>query len=271
MSIADPQSIHEALDAHLLSVDLAAETEIWYRRVVGNFCAWCGTSDVPRADLTAERVSEYLRAKQREGRSPHYVKSLRGGLLAVLAPWVDQRNVRTIRPPKLDPDSWLPEEVDLLIDRVDTLPEYKRPYYSRIIGYGFYTGLSKVDLHLLERRHFTRAGVLITRRHRTGKLVVVEVPIWLLRGMPMSGRFFPRLWSDEQFRRDFGRIVQAAGLTGTFKQLRKTSGTEADLQNPGRGHIHLGNTRKVFEAHYLNNRRVHREPIRLKLPARDRS
>lgn len=57
-------------------------------------------------------------------------------------------------------------------------------------------------------------------------------------------------------------VVAAAGLVGTFKTLRKTSGTQAEILT-GRGHEHLANTRGIFEKHYLDRRRVHREPVRL--------
>ncbi|MEX0677783.1 MAG: hypothetical protein WD063_11950 [Pirellulales bacterium] len=84
----------------------------------------------------------------------------------------------------------------------------------------------------------------------------------MLAELPTSGPVFPTLWSNEQFRKDFRHVVHAAGLSGTFKKLRKSRGTEAELLT-GRGHEHLANSRKEFEVHYLDRTRVHREPIRL--------
>ena len=62
---------------------------------------------------------------------------------------------------------------------------------------------------------------------------------------------------------EFSRIVAKAGLDGSFKKLRKSSGTRAEQLEPGRGHIHLGNSRKVFEQHYLGNDPAKIQPIRL--------
>lgn len=43
-----------------------------------------------------------------------------------------------------------------------------------------------------------------------------------------------------------------AGLSGSIGRLRHSSGTAFEISHPQRGHEHLGNTRKVFEGHYLD-------------------
>ena len=89
-------------------------------------------------------------------------------------------------------------------------------------------------------------------RQKTGRPVIVAVPADLLRRLPESGPCWPRRFSREYFRRTFRKIVARAGLRGTFKKLRKSSGTSVESLHPGCGHIHLGNTRRVFELHYLD-------------------
>ena len=37
-----------------------------------------------------------------------------------------------------------------------------------------------------------------------------------------------------------------------MKYLRSSSGTAVEKASPGRGHLHLGNTRDVFERNYLD-------------------
>jgi septum formation topological specificity factor MinE len=253
-------TIDGLLDAYLLANDLEPTTEAWYRRIFSVFHEWHGR-DSQRPELRAELLSTFLR-DMREGHSTHYCKSLRNGLLAVLGKHVERCNVRTVKLKKLQPESWTQEDVELLVRCAFVLPARKHIYYSRVSLFAWHTGLSKGDLHLIERGHFEADGTLLFERHKTGESVVVWVPPHLLEGLPESGPLFPRLWSDEQFRKDFKRMVQAAGLTGTFKKLRKTSGTEAEILT-GRGHEHLANSRKVFEVHYLDRKRVHREPVRL--------
>lgn len=246
------------LEEYLLQHDVAKDTEDWYRRIVNAFDRWRGPRPIEPSTL-----SEFLKEKQRAGRSSYYCKSLRSGLLAVFGEVVDSRKVRTIRLPKLLNRTWTTTELALILRGSIELPEHKRLYYRRITAFGYHTGMSKVDLHLIERPDFSEDGTLVSDRHKTGSDVVVFVPPTLFSGLPTRGPLFPRLVSDEQFRKDFKKMVVAAGLVGTFKTLRKSSGTQADIQTEGRGHEHLANTRKVFETHYKDRRRIHRDPVRL--------
>jgi hypothetical protein len=68
---------------------------------------------------------------------------------------------------------------------------------------------------------------------------------------------------EEHFRVEFAKIVKAAGLVGTFKKLRKSSGSRAEQLNAGSGHVHLGNSRRVFEQHYLGSDAIDVQPVRL--------
>lgn len=255
-----PHNIDDLLEAYLLIHDLEPTTEAWYRRVFSVFHEW-KAQHAPGDELTAELLSRFLR-DMREGHSTHYCKSLRNGLLAVLGEHVDRRRVRTVKLDKLRPASWTQADVDKLLRATIVLLPRKQSYYRPLIAFAWHTGLSKNDLHLIERADFRADGTLVYERHKTGESVVVWVPLELFEGLPAKGPLFPRLWSDEQFRKDFQRVVRAAGLAGTFKTLRKTSGTEAELLT-GRGHEHLANSRRVFEIHYLDRQRVHREPVRL--------
>lgn len=254
-------SINRLLETYLLENDLEPTTEAWYRRIVRVFCEWYG-GDVPADALTPETLSRFLRDK-RDGHSSHYCKSLRSGLLAVLREVVDGRKVRTVRLAKLHPHTWSHPEVLTLVHAARVLPARKRDFYKRICLVAWHTGLSQNDLYRIERRDFDEGGTLIFDRHKTGETVVAWVPPELLDGLPATGPLFPKRWSDEQFRKDFKRMVKAAGLAGTFKTLRKSSGTAAEQLTPGRGHEHLANSRRIFETHYLDRKRVHREPIRL--------
>ena len=256
------ETLAALLDDYLLANDLEQTTEAWYRRIVNVFSEW-HAKDLTASGIVPETLSRFLR-DMRAGHSTYYCKSLRSGLLAVLGEHIDRRKVRTIKLDRLRPNSWTQAELERLIASVNVLPAYKRPYYVRVCLFAWYTGLSKGDLHLIARANFDEDGTLLFERHKTGEEVVAWVPPHLLDGLAMLGPLFPRLWSDEQFRKDFKRMVAAAGLVGTFKTLRKSSGTQAEILT-GRGHEHLANSRKVFEQHYLDRKRVHREPVRFPL------
>lgn len=261
MPTVDDSELRGLLTQYLLLNDVSSETEDWYWRVVSVFATW-RCRNARGEPISSDLLSRFLRDKQRAGLSSYYCRSLRNGLIAVTGELVDSRKVRSIKLPKLSPLTWCPDKVRRLILHVAILPLRKRIYYTKIIGFAFHSGLSQVDIHRVTAADIDLTGVLRFRRRKTDSAVVVAIPQDILAGLPRIGPLFPRLVSNEQFRRDFKRIVLAAGLTGTFKTLRKTSGTEADILT-GRGHEHLGNTRAVFEKHYLNRERALRQPVNL--------
>ena len=105
-------SLTAAVENYILFHDLAAGTRDWYRRIAGVFCKWAG-GDVPIDRFSGEQISRLLADKLAEGRSPHYLKSLRNGLAAVLRDVkggaIDR--IRTIRTPPLEPEAWSADEV----------------------------------------------------------------------------------------------------------------------------------------------------------------
>jgi integrase len=137
-------------------------------------------------------------------------------------------------------------------------------FWKTIIPAAWYTGLSFCDLLRVERSNILPGGVLVIERSKTKKRVVVWLPPELTR--QLHQRFPGRLWvlttSQEYFRRQFKKIAAAAGLTGSFKKLRKSSGTAIEILHPGRGHEHLGNTRQVFEQHYLSVAAMPLKPLK---------
>jgi len=60
----------------------------------------------------------------------------------------------------------------------------------------------------------------------------------------------------------FAELCDKAGLAGRTKMLRRTSGSLVERLHPGEGHLHLGNTRQVFDQHY-HIRRLTDKPPRL--------
>ena len=66
------------------------------------------------------------------------------------------------------------------------------------------------------------------------------------------------MWvSDTAFRQDWYRIVGLAAVPyGSFKRIRNSVGTTAEMACPDTGHYLLGNTQTVFEANYLDAMRV---------------
>lgn len=241
--------LSDALQDYLLTHDLADGSEVFYRRTVGVFKTWSGR-DVSKDEFTPDAVNRFIRDKQQAGKSSYYCRSLRNGLRAILRHvHGDCGKLRPVRCKELLSDTWTPEEVGRLASAAKDLR------MRRVIWGAYYTGLSQCDLWRIERRDVTPNGVIHFTRQKTGKRVVVAIPVELLEELPAEGLLFPLGTSPEWFRRLFAIIVKRAGLCGTFKKLRRSSGTAIEMMYPGRGHIHLGNSRQIFETHYLDKAR----------------
>lgn len=250
-----PQTLRSLTCEYTLLHDMAEESSDQYHKIVGVFCSWY-RGDVPKKAFTNELLSQFLLEKQRAGLSSYYIKSLRSHLKALYLFAGGHGVVRNVKLAKLSPESWTSEEVGRLVAATDDA------YWREIIQAAFYTGLSQCDLHRVERQHFRDDGSLPWVRSKTGAEVLIGVPVEFLASLgPRIGPLWPLRTSKEYFRREFKKIVHAANLTGTFKKLRKSSGTDVELQFPGRGHEHLGNTRKIFETHYLDRSRQERQPL----------
>lgn len=264
-----------ALTRYTLYRQLAPETVAWYSRAVSVFCGWAG-GDVPLAEFNGQRISEMLLDKQRAGRSAYYVKSLRGGLVALLR---DVRGdapierVRSVKPSPLDPHALTVVEVERLLLAVESLPEGSRWRYRLMICLGYYTGLDAADIWRIERRHISDDGSLFFRRGKTGSPVFVQLPPDVVEEIDRyclrKGAMIRMGVSKEWFRRVMATLYARARLTGTFKTLRKSSGSLVEQASPGTGHKHLGNTRAIFERHY-ESKRITRDkptmPPRIRLP-----
>lgn len=254
-------AVDSALEAYLLANDLAETSIEYYRKSVQVFDGWC--KETGCAEFSAASVSRFLLAKQEQGRSSHYRASLRNALRALLRSTGSSEKLRQVKLQSLTPAAWTPAEIAKLVAACDHMPKASMVFWQTLIAAAWYTGLSQADLHRVKIDDFAADGTLEIARRKTGRIAFVQIPQEVLTAIRpyKDGRCWPLLTSREWFRRTFGKVVARAGLFGTFPKLRKSSGTYAELLNPGRGHEHLANSRKVFESHYLSRRHVGRSPL----------
>lgn len=260
------RTVYTLLDQYLLTHDLAEETQDYYRRMVSVLCVWAKRR-VPLKQFTPQLVNRMLLDKQRAGLSSHYRKSLRAAMRALLGAKYRGKLPSSLRPVKLDalrPASWTAEEIGKLIDACSYMRDTdKRQWWQAIIAVGYYTGLATKDLWLLRRENIDASGIVRVERSKTGSPIAMRIPEpWLSRTLAVAGKqlVFGRPMSKEVFRVTFSRIVRKAGLRGTFKVLRKSCGTSVEMRHPGSGHVALGNSRRIFEAHYFSRRHLHCDP-----------
>lgn len=246
------------LSDYLLRHELKPRSERQMRAILQVFLNWSGVPDMPVEQFTADKISEFLANRQANGRSSYYRRSLRNSLKALYRFSRGSLPAEPIRPVKLEclePESWTPEEVGRLIAACDELPYRDRTYWRTLLLSAYYTGLNACDLHRLEKRNIHSNGAIPFSRSKTGKRVYVAIPAELAGEIyafaPETGPVWPLKTSQEWFRRRFARLVRIARIPpGTFKRLRKTSGTLVELASPGQGHRHLGNEPQIFTKHY---------------------
>lgn len=129
---------------------------------------------------------------------------------------------------------------------------------------GWDTGLSTCDLLAVEREWIRPDQTMTTVRRKSGKRVTVAFSDRTMTAIdatfpPERRLIWPLSVSREMMRRTFASIAKKAGCGGTLKWLRAGSGTSVE-ELYGRGEAHLGNTRQVFERHYLCRSSVARLP-----------
>lgn len=260
------KTLREALERYTLYRDIRPDTMAWYRRIVNVYCSWAG-GDVPLDQFNGPAISQFMADKQKAGRSSHYIRSTRNGLVALLRAIRDDgpcERVRTVKTKPLDPEAWTPEEVDKLVKACAVLPGDQCWRMQLAILVGYYSGLDSIDIRRLEQKDIEDDGTIVFRRSKTGKRVIVKIPaplVALIRSRCPRGRCcFGITHSREWFRKLFAKVVQHAGLFGSFKKLRKTSGSNVERIAPGTGHRHLGNSRAIFERHYEAQRLTHGVP-----------
>lgn len=184
-----------------------------------------------------------------------------------LVPEPSRRKVMRIRTPDHWHRSWTTEQVQSLLQATQKLcctyqgGMSKSCYWRSYILGAWDSGLRGCDMRRVRREDIDREGRAVVIQHKTGRLLRVcfrpETMAAIHASFPPNRDLVWPLWGRiECWRREAQRLVSLAGLRGSIGQLRHSSGTAVELLYPGHGHEHLGNTRQVFERHYLDHQRV---------------
>lgn len=237
------------LERYVLLHELRDSTERQYRRVCHVWRSWAVGHGNPQFD--EDSVSQFLRDLQAAGRSSYYRKSTRSTLVALLRSAGMSGQVRAVRVEPLTVEAWDSEEVGQLVGAVRlTVRDLGRQrWWETLIEAAWLSGLNWADLRTVRVEDVPSDGWLRWRRSKTRKTVTVYLPRNLVEHR-QAGFVWPWPLSDEAFRHQFARIVRQAGLSGSFKRLRKSTATAVEEIAPGRGHVYIGDERRTFERHY---------------------
>lgn len=230
---------------------------------------WAG-GPVPLAELEEQSVSAWLRDYSATVK-PHTVRGKKSMLLALWRAAADDglceepsaRRVRRVRVPEQTVTAWTREEVEQLLATAGTLKRRHRcglpraAWWDLAIRVAWDSGLRWGDLVALRVDAIRPDGAATWTQSKTGRVSAFRLSAGTLEALQRTLAACPRTlvcpWpaSGETFRDQVDRLVARAGIRpGTWRWIRRGSGSDVELQVDGAGHRHLGNTPAVFRASY---------------------
>jgi len=225
-------------------------------------------------ELDADLVNRHLKSTRdvlapetRKSRRKMFLTVWQGAADAGLLAEPPRRKIMNITVPDKLQCAWTVDQVRQLLHVCSQIRGYfpndiKRSlYWSSYVMAAWDSGLRGVDLRRLHRLAITADGACVLIQHKTGRRLRIKFRPATVQAIdatfPPDRDFCFPLWGRlETWRRAAKKLVTLAGVGGHIGQLRHSSGTAVEIQYPGHGHEHLGNTRQVFEKHYLDHEKI---------------
>lgn len=249
--------------------DVKPETLRQYTIVADLFERWAG-GPVPLEQLDEASVSDWLR-DYAAGHAPATVRAKKVQLLALwraaaddgLAGEPSARRVRRVRVPAQVVTAWTRGEVEQLLVAAGRLPRRHRcgltraAWWDLAIRVAWDSGLRWGDLVALRADAVRPDGACTVVQSKTGRPITFRLSAATLEALAATLAVCPRAlvcpWpaSHETFNAQVRRLVASAGIRpGTWRWIRRGSGSDVEAQVDGAGHRHLGNTAAVFDRSY---------------------
>lgn len=215
--------------------------------------------------LTEARVNAFLASI--EHLAPRTVRSYREDLLTLwnsaaddgFTPYPVPRRIRRVRLPDLLIDCYTTSEARALLAYARTLRGVypngveRAAYWTAAIPLAWDAGFRRGDVWRFQRDAVRPDRTMQLVQHKSQKIVTVRLRESTVAALDAIGLARPLVWSHDKswFGRHFKRIVRGSGVNrGTFKWLRRASGSYVEAIQAGAGYKHLGNTPIVFSRHY---------------------
>lgn len=239
-----------------------AKRLIWTATALESFAEKSGIADV----LTEPVANGFLSASF--GKSPYTIRSYRSDIITLwnaaadcgLVPAPVLRRILLPKMPDLVIDCYTVEEARELASTAKLLVgRYgwgvrRRDYWNAAIRLAWDTGLRRGDVIGFRHDSIRPDGVVMVLQSKTKKIVPVKLRTSTICAIDSIGGPYPLRFATNinYFTRHFAKIVRASGVRrGTFKWLRRASGSYVDMQSPGVGYKHLGQSgQQVFSKHY---------------------
>lgn len=259
------------VDLYVLERELSEQYADALYEAVMAFERWLArNADV--SDLNDLAVNRYIKYRSETDGSKWTTRGHRSRLMALWnaaassdPPLIPQRKrVRPVSRPGAPPVAWTVKEVQILLDaiRANCRGVFRRSRVPRLefwlcfVLAAYESGLRLADLLALRIADVADDGRIIIAQAKTNKSIVTGVrpaTAVMMRALA-NGRatVFGGAICRHGFFERFKAIAKVAGLHGTSRWLRRSSGSYVEMLAPGTGHLHLGNTRDVFLKHYAS-------------------
>lgn len=267
-----PETLTEYLIEYAATRPIEPETVRQYEIAVKLFEEWSG-KPVRLADLDELTISAWLRDYSRTV-SQTTVRNKRTMVVGLWRNAADdgyldppRRRIRTAKVIVDAPVAWTLEEVGRLRDACRLL---KRPHkcglprslwWELAVCVAWDSGLRWGDLVRLRVDQVPPHGICVVTQHKTRRLSIFRLSPETMRLLHRSLELCPRElvcpWpaSGETFREQVKRLVAKAGVrAGTWKWLRRASGTDVEVQQRGAAAGHLGHRpgSRIAELYYVD-------------------
>lgn len=273
-------------DVYLQDRTLKPGTLRYYRVIIRHFSKYLGhpatLDDLAPAicngwidDLEARGCAEPTRFTNRAGLmalwNAFYQYALENNLTRGHGIGVIKPKMKKVEVAWMPRETWTAKDVKKLIAACPqlrgpfrwTFPKVERSVYmAAIISVAWDCGLRLTDctnVHIEQIRK--RSFVML--QHKTRRPVPCEISektqkrVLLLSYRGPRPLAFPV--SYESFRRNFTKLCGLARVgDGNYRKMRRSSGMAVEEKKPGTGHLHLGNTRRVFDDRYMDLARMQR-------------
>ena len=277
------RTLRDYLREYELTREIRPGTAYQYAIAVDLYDRWRAARGLPPATLDALdelEVSAWLRDYAATV-SPATVRAKKQSILSLWRAAADDRlasdpvtrRVRRTSIPARPVEAWTRAEVEQLLAAAASLPRWHRcglrrsAWWGLAIRVAWDSGLRWGDMVTLPVAAVRPDGWVSVTQSKTGRVSTFRLAESTLEALRASLEAVPRdlvlPWpaGHETFTAQVRTLVRRAGVRpGTWKWIRRGSGTDVELQAEGSGHLHLGNTRRVFEAHYADASQIHRRP-----------
>jgi integrase len=267
-------SISQWVDDYELERGLSGGSVIQYCRAASSLEEFVG-GPVPVASLCREMVNHWLKWLAECELAPSTVKNRRTHLLALWrgaaeAGLIEKpTRIRRVTVPFQAPVAWTADEARRILSAAQKMPgRYGMIYglpraavWEMLVRLAWNTGLRQGDVFRLRYDGVASDGLIAPTQNKTGRWLPCRLTSSTMECIdrwksPVRERIVPWSYTTEHFRHEFAGVVATAGLSGSFKRIRKSAASNVERRFPGCGSTFLGHARgsNIGPLHYFDPR-----------------